>query len=59
MAEHEKVGADSPGPSDPSLVDIDVDDLSSEALRRLVEEARNEEPSKVSGYNRSYHRHNR
>ena len=59
MTEHEKAAADGPGTADPSLVDVDVDDLSSVALRRLVEEVRNEEPSKVSGYHRSYHRHNR
>lgn len=38
---------------------IEIDRLDSVALRRLVEEVRNNEPLNVSAYNRTYHRHNR
>ena len=41
------------------LLEIDVSEISSPALARLVEEVRNDETAKFGAYNRSYHRHNR
>lgn len=38
---------------------IDIAWLDSAALRRLVEEVRNDEPLNLTAYNRTYHRHNR
>ncbi len=41
------------------LDDIDVRDISSPALARLIEEVRNEEIHNVQAYNRTHNRHNR
>lgn len=39
--------------------DIDVRDLSSPTLARLIEEVRNEEAHNAHAYNRMHNRHNR
>ena len=50
----------SPSSKDVSdVLEIDVNEISSPALARLVEEVRNDETSTFGAYNRSYHRHNR
>ena len=46
-------------PSNASLLELNVDEIASPALARLIEEVRNDEPPKAGAYNRSYHRHNR
>lgn len=39
-------------------IDVDVSDIQSPTLARLIEEVRNE-PKATGSYNRAYHRHNR
>ena len=41
------------------LHEIDISDISSPALARLIEEVRNEEINNVHAYNRTHNRHNR
>jgi hypothetical protein len=41
------------------LHEIDVSDLSSPTLARLIEEVRNEEVHNAHAYNRMHNRHNR
>ncbi len=38
---------------------IDIDKIDSAALKRLVAEVQDDRPEKSTGYNRTYHRHNR
>jgi hypothetical protein len=46
--------------ADPSPAPIDLVLADSVALRRLVEEVRNDAPATLTtAYNRTYHRHNR
>jgi hypothetical protein len=41
------------------LCEIDISDISSPALARLIEEVRNEEVNTAHAYNRTHNRHNR
>jgi hypothetical protein len=41
------------------LHEIDMSDISSPALARLIEEVRNEEINNAHAYNRTHNRHNR
>lgn len=41
------------------LAIIDVEDIESVALRRIIEEVRNDDPPRHGGYDRIYNRHNR
>ena len=41
------------------LLEIEVSEISSPALARLIEEVRNDEPPLTGAYHRTYHRHNR
>jgi hypothetical protein len=41
------------------LQELDVDQISSPALARLIEEVRNEEDLTANAYNRTHNRHNR
>lgn len=41
------------------LSEIDVQQIPSSVLARLIEEVRNEEPSTPTAYNRYHNRHNR
>ena len=40
-------------------LEIDVSEISSPALARLIEEVRNDERATTRAYHRTYHRHNR
>jgi hypothetical protein len=42
-----------------NLNEIDVSDISSPTLARLIEEVRNEELHNAHAYNRTHNRHNR
>ena len=49
-------------PKAPESLDIKLENISSTALARLVDEVRNDgngEPVSATTYNRTYHRHNR
>lgn len=41
------------------LAVIDVEDIDSVALRRIIEEVRTDGPPRIGGYDRIYNRHNR
>ncbi len=41
------------------LLELDIDEIDSPALARLIEEIRNDEPASTRAYDRTYHRHNR
>ncbi len=41
------------------LLELDVDEIDSPALARLIEEIRKDEPATTRAYHRTYHRHNR
>jgi hypothetical protein len=45
--------------ADNNLSEIDVQQIPSPVLARLIEEVRNEEPSTPNAYNRYHNRHNR
>ncbi len=57
MAENDQLKAPQGGGA--KLLELDVDEIDSPALARLIEEIRNDEPAKTRAYERSYHRHNR
>jgi len=42
-----------------SLLELNVDEISSAALARLIEEVRNDEPATNRAYDRVHNRHNR
>ena len=47
---------------EPESLDIKLENVSSTALARLIDEVRNDgdgEPVSATDYNRTYHRHNR
>lgn len=49
-------------PEAPERLDVELKDISSTALDRLVDEVRNESGDNMASettYNRTYHRHNR
>ena len=49
-------------PQAPESLDIKLENISSTALARLIDEVRNDgkdEPVSATNYNRTYHRHNR
>lgn len=45
--------------SRPEIYEIDVKEISSPVLARLIEEVRNEETHNAQAYNRMHNRHNR
>jgi hypothetical protein len=45
--------------TNPDLAEIDLQQIASPVLARLIEEVRNEEPSTINAYNRFHNRHNR
>lgn len=52
-------GAESPQQATADRSEIDVTEISSPVLARLIEEVRNEESSMLNPYNRFHNRHNR
>ncbi len=51
--------AEAPRHVSTDLREIDVSQLPSPVLARLIEEVRNEEPSGIDAYSRFHNRHNR
>lgn len=45
--------------ANPDLAEIDLRQIPSPVLARLIEEVRNDEPSTINAYNRFHNRHNR
>jgi hypothetical protein len=52
-------GAESSQPTTANRPEIEVSQIPSPVLARLIEEVRNEEPSTITAYNRYHNRHNR
>jgi hypothetical protein len=52
-------GAESPQQATADRSEIEVSEISSPVLARLIEEVRNEESSTINPYNRFHNRHNR